>query len=102
MTWPLPVICLTLLISSSALGQEACGSCFQLNTGTIIGIVICDSLITLVIAGMAFWISNRIQKKKFQDKLQKLKNTSPTNESAYEELHGQKLHVYNDLNSLRQ
>ncbi|KAM3921838.1 TYRO protein tyrosine kinase-binding protein-like [Leptodactylus fuscus] len=98
---PVPILVLTFSIFGFALGQEGCGNCFQLNTGTIVGIVICDTVITLVIAGMAFWISNRIQKKKYQEKLNKLKNISPGNESTYEELHGQRVDIYNDLNAMR-
>lgn len=101
MSWTVPVLFLTLTMLGSTLGQEGCGNCFQLNTGTIIGIVICDSIITLLIAGMAFWISNKIQNKKYQERLRNLKIISPANESTYEELQGQRTDIYNDLNSLR-
>ncbi|XP_044138518.1 TYRO protein tyrosine kinase-binding protein [Bufo gargarizans] len=103
MSWPVPALFLSLMMFGTAFAQEVagCGNCFQLNTVTIIGIVICDAIITLVIAGMAFWISTKIQKKKYQERLRKLKTLSPVNESPYEELHGQRVEVYNDLNSFR-
>lgn len=101
MSGKLPVFIMTLTMLGSAFGQQGCGNCFQLNTGTIVGIVICDSIITLMIAGVAFWISTKIQTKKYQERLRKLKNISPANESTYEELQGQRTDIYNDLNSFR-
>ncbi|XP_066462514.1 B-cell receptor CD22-like [Eleutherodactylus coqui] len=87
-------------IKRSALGQ-GCTNCFQISTGTIIGIVICDAIITLLIACMAFWIANKIQQKKYQERLKNLKNVPPANESPYEELQGQRMDIYNDLKSGR-
>ncbi|KAG9468677.1 hypothetical protein GDO78_022180 [Eleutherodactylus coqui] len=60
MSWRVHVLflCLTII---------GCTNCFQISTGTIIGIVICDAIITLLIACMAFWIANKIQQKKYQD-----------------------------------
>lgn len=101
MSWPVPVLFLTLTMLGSTFGQEGCGNCFQLNPGTIIGIVICDSIVTLMIAGVAFWISTKIQQKKYQERLRTAKNISPATESPYEELHGQRTDIYNDLNSFR-
>ncbi|KAM4015047.1 TYRO protein tyrosine kinase-binding protein-like [Anomaloglossus baeobatrachus] len=95
------IVFMSFTILSSAFAQEGCGNCFQLNTGTIIGIVVCDALITLIIASMAFWISTKIQKKKYQEKLKKLKTLPPTNDPTYEELHGQRVDIYNDLHAMR-
>ncbi|XP_075695184.1 TYRO protein tyrosine kinase-binding protein [Rhinoderma darwinii] len=101
MSWPVPILFLTVTIFGSALAQEGCGNCFQLNTGTIVGIVICDAIFTLMIAGLSFWISNKVQKKKYQERLKKLKKISSGNEATYAELHGQTADIYNDLNALR-
>ncbi|XP_077116325.1 TYRO protein tyrosine kinase-binding protein [Ranitomeya variabilis] len=102
MSAPVLVFFLSLTtILGSVLAQEGCGNCFQLNTGTIIGIVVCDALITLTIAGMAFWISNKIQKKKYQEKLKRMKDNSAANEATYEELRGHRVDIYNDLSAGR-
>ncbi|KAG8570003.1 hypothetical protein GDO81_014637 [Engystomops pustulosus] len=101
MSWKVPILFLSLTLFGSAFAQEACENCFQLSTGTIIGVVICDVIITLVITGMAFWISNRIQRKKYQERLKKMKNASAANEATYEDLRGQRHDIYNDLSAAR-
>ncbi|XP_075047706.1 TYRO protein tyrosine kinase-binding protein-like [Mixophyes fleayi] len=97
---PISVLFLGLTIIGAALGQDGCGNCLQLNSGALIGIVVCDVIFTVLIAAMAFCVSSKIQKKKYQEKLDKQKNNTTENEPTYEHLHGQRMDIYNDLNTL--
>ncbi|XP_072282325.1 uncharacterized protein [Pyxicephalus adspersus] len=80
---PLSILLLTVL--ALAVGQNDCGNCLHLDSGAVIGIVTCDVVITVLIAGMAFWISSKVQKKKYDDKLQQ--KNSADNDHTYENIH---------------
>ncbi|XP_063798274.1 TYRO protein tyrosine kinase-binding protein isoform X2 [Pseudophryne corroboree] len=103
MIWgfPISIMVLGLSIIGAALGQEGCENCLQLNSGALIGIVICDIIFTMLIAAMAYCVSSKIQAKKYQEKLDKQKNNAPGNEPTYEQLHGQRNDIYNQLNTLQ-
>ncbi|KAM5132621.1 TYRO protein tyrosine kinase-binding protein [Mantella aurantiaca] len=94
---PLSIVLLTML--GFAVGQNDCGNCLHLDSGAVVGIVTCDVIITVLIAGMAFWMSSKVQKKKYEERLQQ-KNASENVDHTYEHLHGQHLDVYTDLNTL--
>lgn len=94
---PLPVLLLTML--GFAAGQNDCGYCLHLDSGAVLGIVTCDVIITVLIAGMAFWVSHKVQKKRYEDKLQQQRNASD-NEHTYAHLQGQQMDLYTDIKTL--
>ncbi|KAG8431274.1 hypothetical protein GDO86_019131 [Hymenochirus boettgeri] len=57
---------LILIVSAIGLvqGQNACGNCIPLDTVTITVIVICDIILTILIALTTYFIANKIQRKK--------------------------------------
>ncbi|XP_068099330.1 TYRO protein tyrosine kinase-binding protein [Hyperolius riggenbachi] len=94
---PLPVLFLAML--GIAAGQNGdCENCLRLDSGAIVGIVTCDVIITLVIAGLAFWASSKVQKKKYEAKLLQ-KNSTVDNDHTYEHLRGQQMDIYTDIKS---
>ncbi|CAI9614354.1 unnamed protein product, partial [Staurois parvus] len=83
-----------------AAGQNDCGNCLHLDSGAVVGIVTCDVIIiTLLIAGMAFWVSNKVQKKKYDEKLQQ-KSVAENADHTYEHLRGQQTDIYTDINTI--
>ncbi|KAM4652577.1 TYRO protein tyrosine kinase-binding protein [Discoglossus pictus] len=89
-----------LLVSAilgAALGQDECGNCLRLDTGAIVGIVICDVIITVLIALLAYYVSTKIQRSKLEERSKQNDGQEPT----YEELQGQRLDVYTDLSHRR-
>uniref|UniRef100_A0A803J7L6 TYRO protein tyrosine kinase-binding protein n=1 Tax=Xenopus tropicalis TaxID=8364 RepID=A0A803J7L6_XENTR len=75
-----------------------CGGCFHLDSGAIIGIVICDVIITVLIALTAYYVSNRIQMRKEEErKKNSPKPDTQEAEPAYEELRDHRMDIYNDL-----
>ncbi|KAM8927866.1 TYRO protein tyrosine kinase-binding protein [Pelodytes ibericus] len=83
-------------------GQDVCGDCLRLDSGAIIGIVICDVIITLLIALTVYCISSKIQKKKHEERKKASQKTElEENEQTYEELQGQRTDIYNDLGRAR-
>ncbi|XP_018082065.1 TYRO protein tyrosine kinase-binding protein-like isoform X2 [Xenopus laevis] len=76
-----------------------CGSCFYLDTGAVIGIVICDVVITVLIALTAYYVSNKIHMKKEEERNTNSKKPDTQEaEPPYEELRNQRMDIYNDLN----
>ncbi|XP_018082255.1 transmembrane immune signaling adaptor TYROBP S homeolog isoform X1 [Xenopus laevis] len=75
-----------------------CGSCFHLDTGAVIGIIICDVVITVIIALIAYYVSNKIQMKKEEERKRNSQKPDPQEaEPAYEELRDHRMDIYNDL-----
>lgn len=95
-----------LLLLSAALGaafgQNGCGDCIRLDSGAVAGIVICDVIITILIAATAYCVSSKIQRRKLMARKKSQKNEMQSTERTYEELQGQRADVYNDLGSLHQ
>lgn len=96
----IPSTVLLLAMLGFAVGQNDCGNCLHLNSGTVVGIVTCDVIITVLIAGMAFWVSSKVQKKRYDAQMQE-KNATETTDHTYEHLRGQQMDVYNDINTIK-
>ncbi|CAH2318275.1 TYRO tyrosine kinase-binding -like [Pelobates cultripes] len=92
---------LLLTALGAAFGQDGCGDCLRLDSGAVIGIVICDVIITVLIALTAYIVSNKIQQRKQLERKTSKKNETETNDRTYEELRGQRLDIYNDMRSAR-
>ncbi|XP_070620226.1 TYRO protein tyrosine kinase-binding protein [Erythrolamprus reginae] len=90
-----PILHILLGLAWSQLGaaQSAndCGHCFQINPGTIAGVVLGDLFLTLLIALGVYYVVSCIYKQQAtgSDKAQ--------HESPYEELQGQRTDIYSDL-----
>ncbi|XP_075459345.1 TYRO protein tyrosine kinase-binding protein isoform X2 [Ascaphus truei] len=75
-----------------------CGNCLYLDSGALLGIVVCDFIITVLIALAAYYLSNKVQKRRQEERGKKLESERQANEPTYEELHGQNMDIYTDLN----
>uniref|UniRef100_A0A8C5QY29 TYRO protein tyrosine kinase-binding protein n=1 Tax=Leptobrachium leishanense TaxID=445787 RepID=A0A8C5QY29_9ANUR len=85
----------------AALGQDGCGDCIRLDSGAITGIVICDIIITILIALTAYFVSSKIQRRKQIERNKCQKSEMQTNDRTYEELQGPRTDVYNELGNLQ-
>ncbi|XP_053307741.1 TYRO protein tyrosine kinase-binding protein [Spea bombifrons] len=93
---------LLLAVLGTAFGQNDCGDCFHLSSGAITGIVFCDIFITVLIALTVYFISNKIQKKKDEERNRNSQKTEiQESERTYEELQGQARDIYNDIGRAR-
>ncbi|XP_067251455.1 TYRO protein tyrosine kinase-binding protein [Chanodichthys erythropterus] len=95
-------------------GNQDCSSCYQLDTGVVIGIITCDIILTLLIALSVYCFVSR-QKRRESLHLQprccgsgKAKTHQPSMrsktievESPYQELYGVQSDIYSDLQQYR-
>ncbi|XP_053546127.1 TYRO protein tyrosine kinase-binding protein [Bombina bombina] len=84
---------LALYALGAVKGQDECGNCLHLDSGSVIGIVVCDVIITVLIAFVAYYVSLRMERKRHAE----TKKVNDLKEPTYEELQGQRTEVYNDL-----
>ncbi|XP_007440135.1 TYRO protein tyrosine kinase-binding protein [Python bivittatus] len=68
-----------------------CGHCYQINPGTIAGVVLGDLLLTLLIALGVYYVVSCVYKR------QATSNDKTQHESPYEELQGRRMDIYSDL-----
>ncbi|XP_033013987.1 TYRO protein tyrosine kinase-binding protein [Lacerta agilis] len=91
-----PVLHVLLGLAWAQLGaaqaQRDCGSCYQLNPGTIAGVVLGDLLLTLLIALAVYYVAACIHQRQSAGDLK-----SPPHESPYEELQIRGVDIYSDL-----
>ncbi|XP_067094704.1 TYRO protein tyrosine kinase-binding protein [Osmerus mordax] len=88
-------------------GQE-CGHCYQLDLGALVGIIICDIILTLFLAASVFSFTVCKRKRSRASPHEAMAKTSSSvrktaeiTESPYQELHGVQLNVYEDLQTFR-
>ncbi|XP_066540061.1 TYRO protein tyrosine kinase-binding protein [Hoplias malabaricus] len=113
MSWTWRFMALGLFGSAAA--HQDCGSCYQINMGMVIGIIVCDLIITLLIAISVYCFATRQKKKsrlhtrsnscdpgkgKLRQSSSRPKEVEIT-ESPYQELYGVQSDVYNDLRQYR-
>ncbi|XP_015191971.1 TYRO protein tyrosine kinase-binding protein [Lepisosteus oculatus] len=86
-------------------GQENCQSCYHLASGTIVGIIVGDIILTLLIALSVFCFVSRM-KKNHLEALQATKGNISMSasrkvkddaESTYQDLQGVRNDIYSDL-----
>ncbi|XP_023690062.1 TYRO protein tyrosine kinase-binding protein isoform X2 [Paramormyrops kingsleyae] len=91
-------------------GQQECGSCYMLDTGTLVGIIIGDIILTLFIALSVFCFVSRLKMQNGLEALEgkgkihtssKKKKAEDLAESPYQELQGVQNDVYSDLRKFR-
>ncbi|XP_018601034.1 TYRO protein tyrosine kinase-binding protein [Scleropages formosus] len=90
-------------------GQQDCRNCYQLDTGTLVGIIVGDIVLSVLIALSIFcFVYNMKKKKRTLDALEgkgkkqtssKIKTEDA--ESTYQELQGVQSDIYNDLTNFR-
>ncbi|XP_029600061.1 TYRO protein tyrosine kinase-binding protein-like [Salmo trutta] len=91
-------------------GMFDCGQCYQIDMGTLVGIIACDIILTLLIALAVFCFASLRKKRSQQESRLEGKGKTLTAskrktveiiESPYQELHGIQSDVYSDLQQFR-
>lgn len=94
----LPLL-LTLTDISPVWAVEGC-SCSSLSPGVLVGIVLGDLVLTLFIALAVYALGRLVPRARGNTEGSRKQHMTET-ESPYQELQGQRLDVYSDLNSQR-
>ncbi|MGH0165907.1 UNVERIFIED_CONTAM: hypothetical protein FKN15_073297 [Acipenser sinensis] len=86
----------------SVRGQQNCKSCYQMDMGAIIGIIIGDIILTVLIALSVFCFANRINKSRLEalkgkSDIKMKGKGSADKQSTYEELQRHRQDIYSDL-----
>ncbi|XP_053124187.1 TYRO protein tyrosine kinase-binding protein [Hemicordylus capensis] len=76
--------------------QKDCSQCYQLNAGTIAGVVIGDLLLTLLIALAVYYMASCIYQRQNASSGGG-SSTKAELESPYQELQGARMDIYSDL-----
>ncbi|XP_078143324.1 TYRO protein tyrosine kinase-binding protein isoform X1 [Centroberyx gerrardi] len=103
-------LCIVGPLFGPAEGQQECGPCYQIDMGTVVGIIACDIILTLLITFCVFCFATFHKKRREWDSrdgrgnlasTMSKKKTAEIAESPYQELHGVQSDVYSELQNFR-
>ncbi|KAM7420582.1 hypothetical protein PAMA_015013 [Pampus argenteus] len=104
-------ICIVGSLFGSTEGQQECGSCYLINMGSVMGIIACDIILTILITISVFcfvtlhkrreWDSHNGKRNLPSSSSSSKKMTTEVTESPYQELHGVQSDVYSELQHFR-
>ncbi|XP_035386892.1 TYRO protein tyrosine kinase-binding protein isoform X2 [Electrophorus electricus] len=114
MVWKLFLMALLCGLFGSVAATQDCGFCYELNMGVVIVLIVCDIILTLLIAISVYCFASQ-QKKSSSHTFTKSCETGkgqlrqPSSrpkdvemtESPYQELHGDQSDIYSDLHQYR-
>ncbi|XP_029928530.1 TYRO protein tyrosine kinase-binding protein [Myripristis murdjan] len=104
-------LCIVGPLFGSAEGQQECGSCYQIGMGSVVAIIACDIILTVLITISVLCFATFQKRRREWDphegrgnvpSTMSKKMTTEIAESPYQELHGVQSDVYSDLQHLRQ
>ncbi|KAJ0066112.1 hypothetical protein NL108_001338 [Boleophthalmus pectinirostris] len=82
--------------------QQDCGTCYHINMAVIIGIVICDILLTIfIIISVICFVRSHRQQDFHDERTAQSSESKDVTESPYQELQGTQSDVYSELNHFR-